>query len=310
VGMNLAMSRFSKGDDYSKFREINSSCKKNSVLIYRKTGGLGDLICMKPSIEQLTQDAIQVALDLPKMYHFLFRGIKRLRLVENEWERMKPDYGVFINAYCPCGTHEALTLWRPTKNRIDNFADLFNVAPVKPVLNMGTKKRFFEYRDKKIIGIQLEGANITKTPSMNFMREICGLLGTIGHVVTFDQSKKIAGVNSYMSESVEDIVRFIYNNVDVMIAPDSGLMHVALAMGIPTVCIFGPTNGKLTLKYYNNYTLIQKMSPDRCFKPCYYADNNNFKCRGKVGKCIDEIGVNEIYNAVFSLLGLSEAVFN
>jgi heptosyltransferase-2 len=79
----------------------------------------------------------------------------------------------------------------------------------------------------------------------------------------------------------------------LFISNDSGLMHVAGALGIPTVAIFGSTNPKTTSPVGKASVVIYRDVPcSPCLKPICPTDFS----------CMDLIGVDEVYNAARGLI--------
>jgi heptosyltransferase-2 len=80
----------------------------------------------------------------------------------------------------------------------------------------------------------------------------------------------------------------------LFISNDSGLMHVAAALGVPTVAIFGSTNPVTTSPPGRNHIIIHK---DVVCSPCLKPDcPTDFKC-------MDLIGVDDVYEAAVRMLG-------
>jgi lipopolysaccharide heptosyltransferase I len=76
-----------------------------------------------------------------------------------------------------------------------------------------------------------------------------------------------------------------------VISNDSGPMHIAAASGISVVAIFGPTNPVRTGPYGKNNVIVK--SDIEC-APCY-------KKNCKSVKCMDDISVEKVYEAVMSI---------
>ncbi|MBZ0156366.1 MAG: lipopolysaccharide heptosyltransferase I [Alphaproteobacteria bacterium] len=73
-----------------------------------------------------------------------------------------------------------------------------------------------------------------------------------------------------------------------VITNDSGPMHIAAALGIPVVALFGPTNPVRTGPYGGNHLLI---TPDIPCAPCYKK-----KCDAV--RCMDAITVEQVYQTI------------
>lgn len=76
-----------------------------------------------------------------------------------------------------------------------------------------------------------------------------------------------------------------------VITNDSGPMHIAAALNIPVIALFGPTNPVRTGPYGKNNIIVK--SDIEC-APCY-------KKNCKRVKCMDNISVEKVYEAVMSI---------
>ena len=79
---------------------------------------------------------------------------------------------------------------------------------------------------------------------------------------------------------------------EVCLTCDSGPMHIAAAVGTPTVALFGPTDPVRHRPYDSGHTVIEKSVSCR---PCYKR-----KCQRKDAPhlCMTEIGIGEVVNAL------------
>ena len=75
----------------------------------------------------------------------------------------------------------------------------------------------------------------------------------------------------------------------MFITNDSGLMHIAASLGVPTVAIFGSTDPKLTGPLGDNVRVIQKKI--EC-SPCFERE-----CREGHYHCMKMISAQDIYDA-------------
>jgi len=74
----------------------------------------------------------------------------------------------------------------------------------------------------------------------------------------------------------------------VYVSADSSPLHIAAAMSVPFIALFGPTDPKRHLIKADDFVLFKKDLP--C-SPCYRS-----KCRNK--KCMRLITVDEVLEAV------------
>jgi heptosyltransferase-2 len=79
----------------------------------------------------------------------------------------------------------------------------------------------------------------------------------------------------------------------VFISNDTGAMHLASALNIPIVAIFGPTDSRATAPFTSRCTIVKKdIDCSPCFKRTCPTDH----------KCMKEISQETVYNAVLSWL--------
>ena len=95
-------------------------------------------------------------------------------------------------------------------------------------------------------------------------------------------------------------VAAIIQKIDLMITPDSGLMHFAGHFRIPTVAIFGGSDPKCRLKYYTTIYPIYKgkASCDQwpCWEHAYYCH------RGFPSPCMIPIKAENIFEVVKQII--------
>jgi heptosyltransferase II len=85
----------------------------------------------------------------------------------------------------------------------------------------------------------------------------------------------------------------LISRCDLFVSNDTGLMHIAGALGIPMVAIFGSTNPKTTSPAGEASIVIHREVPcSPCLKPVCPTDF----------RCMDLIGVDEVYSAARGLM--------
>ncbi len=81
----------------------------------------------------------------------------------------------------------------------------------------------------------------------------------------------------------------------LFITNDSGLMHIAAALDIPLVAIFGPTDYRATSPWSNKYKLVRKT--DISCSPCMKRE-----CPLDHHQCMEAITAREVFDAVKRLI--------
>lgn len=97
--------------------------------------------------------------------------------------------------------------------------------------------------------------------------------------------------NFTISESIS-----LLSIADVSIGVDTGMQHVAAAVGTPTVTIFGPTDPRICGPYERSAVYIVKNMV------CQYCFGNKlwYSCRSR--KCLEEVSIESVLNEVISVL--------
>jgi lipopolysaccharide heptosyltransferase II len=90
---------------------------------------------------------------------------------------------------------------------------------------------------------------------------------------------------------------WLLREVDLLVTCDSGPMHIAAAVGTPTIALFGPTDPRRTGPYGRGHRVLQRQMV--CI-PCFKRD-----CPENL--CLREIEVEEVFSAAKEALRGREA---
>lgn len=141
----------------------------------------------------------------------------------------------------------------------------------------------------------------------NWFRKDCG-----GSVVIFGSEKEAAlarGIDKSIPEgklflagktSLRELAALIAE-CDVMLTNDSGPMHIACALGTPTLAIFGSTDPKLTGPFGEGHHAIKK---DFSCSPCFKRN-----CMTKDMRCMYAVTAEEVFFTIKDMLPQKKAVF-
>ena len=98
----------------------------------------------------------------------------------------------------------------------------------------------------------------------------------------------------------------LISKCNFVIAADTGPLHIAVALGIPSIGIYGPTSGMVTGPYGDIGVAIQSQkdcrfydpiapySPSRALQVCYIKD----ECQLNMRSCIDNISAKDILDVI------------
>ena len=301
-----------------------------TALVARPYGGLGDMICLRPAVLQLAQRE-DLTLMVEERYLCLFPEIERkipypydLAVTQHrysygtgaEFELAfengfdERNYATVYDCWCPCGDHEFDHRYQPTQNRVENFAAHLGVAPRPP--DMRPLVDFtYPHSTKKWVGLQVRTMHASKDWPVTSWQILAGRLEAEGYaVIVFDATETFYLTNTVVPCVGVDLMELgrTIGSLDAMIATDSGLMHYALALGVPTVGIFGPTDGALTMRAYDGHAPWVAVQAETnphwgCHAPCYYSrPHNGYWCEGhrnspKMGECLRYLGADAVFEA-------------
>jgi ADP-heptose:LPS heptosyltransferase len=89
--------------------------------------------------------------------------------------------------------------------------------------------------------------------------------------------------------------------LDLLIASDTGPMHLAAAMGTPVVALFGPSDPR---RYGPQAAHARVVRVDLWCSPCGRVRLPPERCRGHVPDCMDGISVDAVVTAANELLAI------
>lgn len=252
--VNYSDSKLSSYQDYD--HTINA-------LVYRRLGGLGDIIMTFPVIEYAKKQNpnYKITYSCPEEYLCLAENNPFIdHLVPYSIEATQKEYDVVIDLTTDCIKYEMNHQPNVTMNRSEIFMHSAGFDPKetpRPKLYLSDQELKKDYINDKIkIGLILESnANVRTWSEMLKFRD--DLVMRNDNFVTFDICKnepkgyiKLKDSIPVFNQSLRDIME-ILNQCDLVIGPDTGPMHMASALNIPTLWLFTHIDGKIRIKNYD-----------------------------------------------------------
>ncbi len=285
--------------------------------IERQAGGFGDIIhalsAMEDKIKEFRKEFPdgKVQVGVPARHAFLVRQLDAEIVCtdreDRNWTEEKfYESRIHIQLLCPCDDHEVSTKYAVTKSRVEIFYETCEVkGPVRqPKLKLQNRIPNPFPTDKKVIGICLRSIDRYKDWSLERWFEVAKELQNQGYyVVTFDKTKKFEGIPALIGTTMEEVTQYL-SWCDLVLAPDTGPLFIASALGVHTIGLFGKTSGYfLLMRNYKNSWAIQIQRPDKCMRPCYGSEDRNFYCEFAGFKspntaCMDDITVDHVVGMV------------
>lgn len=189
-------------------------------------------------------------------------------------------------------------------------------GPEKPMLQVREEDREWIQRWLLEHGIDPQAALVLLNPGASFGASKLWLPERFAEVAEYYQQKgltpvvlagpaevELAGKISQQAQVVAandpviplDRLRALVERAKLMITTDTGPRHIAVALGVPVVCVMGPTDPRYTNYALDGQRIIQKQLP--CV-PCHRKT-----CPLGHHDCMRKIGVDEVVAAGERLLG-------
>lgn len=299
----------------------------NKKLLIIREGGAGDLLFNTPTMKYLKEKyhGCKIGQACMPVYHPLFLNHQYLDAIYPHIfsEEVFNQYDYFI-------TFEGVIENNPEASHVnayDLFLNRFGIplseVPTK-IPNLVVSNRCTDYWKMVLgnsftdrnIGYQLRASSPIRTLPYNLSAEIIKQLSDKGFKIfllesvdrkdeasKFIQYFKLDGVvdTSPYSDNFERLAGII-SLMDMFIGPDSSGTHIAAALNIPIVGLYGPFRSYLRLKTYKNAVGIDAM-PQRCNN-----GNGCYQHEYRLCNFADELGIQHApcWNMMNSSLVVSE----
>lgn len=234
-------------------------------------------------------------------------------------DRHAPDTPV-VDLYCPAFVHELSTGGKPEMDRLEvwaRHAGVWPVAPVAPVIGELARARArARWADL--------GLDPLRTVAMSPSASIAVRSYRPGRAGLLVEELRRQGLQVLVLDTADGDtpgLRSVDRDIETQIAllamsrcfvgPDSGMLHVAMCLGVPSVGIFGPTSPSHILGCYRtaHRAVVGRWSEGTymnhgCRGACMNFASLGYSARRCPGRCaaMEEIPETEIAAAVVSLL--------
>jgi ADP-heptose:LPS heptosyltransferase len=294
--------------------------KVGGILVTRAMGGLGDLLMMTAGLRALRkkypQETIHFA--IPNAFFPLLEGNDDFECIDIEATSLQTtDYTRWYDLTdCPAGRIETMELPNIKSNRIEIFAAAMGITK-KELAHYGYTPRYEISADerreaeeyiakinpdnKKIIGIQANSAETYR----NWLQieELAFKLSQDSLVLVFNNQ----AFEGYEGANIIKVVKplrasfAIVAQCDLIISPDSSFVHLAAALSLPAIGIFGPTSGKVISRHYLKSKPIMPNKQDFPCSPCYRNENLVCNLAGSyTSVCLANIKPTDVLTAMRS----------
>lgn len=245
--------------------------------------GIGDVIMTLPCIQELSEAfggraKITYATNTRYAEGALVKILKGNPHINEVIDRENIDeaeYDTVLSLHCPAIGYEKYG--NPPINRIDLFARHLGFDKLKdptPKIYLTSSEidegSSFLFQTglwgKKIMMVQLFGTSPSRSIGLHTVKtalvklyeqyKIHALIMTHGTDPSTDiMWNEIPGSVVVRGKDCREIASIMVH-CDLVLCPDSAMLHIAGALGVPTVTLFGPTDPRARINYYPNAVVI------------------------------------------------------
>lgn len=278
----------------------NGDEKKWLLLMYKQ--GIGDVVSSLPAIRAKIEAGYSLTVRGIEFYKSIYEKVGCTYSVIPSYVLQLGDTGIIERATPLFGNILSLNEWgldeirathRHTTDYIKLFAEILDV-------DLPASFDFREYLGEPQKGFYIIYAPFSAATYRTYPRaeKLYRELAARYDVITLDQQERMPG--SVHCKTFEEIVSYIAGAAKVY-SVDTGILHIACALGIPTVGIFGTTDGDVIMGAYDRYVQGERTAlqgKDECTKCNEFAElgflDNRCKGRYVVAKCLSAIPIDLI----------------
>lgn len=288
-----------------------------ATLVTRAMGGLGDFLMMTPGLRALkTMRARRpVVLAIPRRFFSLFDGNDDVELMDINGDFDPAAYKEWFNLTdCPAARVESRTAPAVKVNRIELFARWLGITGLR-LKTMDRRPRYIvsdaelKWRDQFFADHGLRGAFVVGVQARTdeayrdvpHMRHIVEALARHASVLVFGSVLPAdAGNPGVIQVQQLDLRRSfaLASGCDVLVTPDSAFFHLAGALDLPCVGLFGPTDGRVRGQDYPRARILDARRTLACV-PCWRNETTSCGLTGlRPSACLGEIAPGDVVRAV------------
>lgn len=312
-------------------RYLGYDLNNKKILIWR-VGGLGDLIFSQPLVQFLkkTYPSCYIGFATAPENRFLFKAwpdglIDDISIIPFKLDYFsKFDYHLtFEGAIERCKESEKVNCYDIFKRVANVDFDVRDYLP-RLILDQEEVNKFKRFVPDNTILIQMRASSPLRMMATRKWIKIINKLAELGfHVAVIDSQDNQKMYDEFLIQqfglknkltNLSKFSKTIYNGIHMLanckgfIGIDSSFTHIAPAIGIPSVGIYGPFLGDLRMRYYKNADWVDASNYDNiCGRyPCFFHQSKVEICpyysdHQPVG-CLNSISENEVINKLLNLL--------
>jgi ADP-heptose:LPS heptosyltransferase len=296
----------------------SKNARSKRILVTRAMGGIGDLLMMTPGLQALSLKFPRWQIDfaIPRSFHPIFAGFPKICLFDiNEDEIDLTSYSRWFNlSDCPAGRIESRQYPNVRRNRIEIFARAMGISRWRIGSTVGFLPRYQVSAEEAawaryyllqinpaglpVVGIQPFSADTYK--NWPLMEDLAVELSR-DHLVLIFHHEEVAGYNGARLHKVREPLRksiALLAECYRLVAVDSSFVHIAAALDIKTVAVFGPTSGSVFCRYYPNVRYVMPRKSEFPCSPCWRNEHKPCHLTNRrESVCLNTITVERVLEA-------------
>jgi ADP-heptose:LPS heptosyltransferase len=275
------------GDKNIQIVQQRRRTKKIGGTCVVRMGGIGDLIILSSSLVKMKMKNPESPLTLATLEKYvpIMKGLKGIDLCIPIDDISKYSFDRMIDlrwAVEPSNIGPGSLSWRQyvCNDRSDNFDKLCGVVSRRKYFNVPVNKLLFTDKIKGVkIGFCPVNGSIVRSMPPDYVEPTIKLLlaETGGTVVLVGKTEawsrdllQIKGerIRNLIDKTSEEEMIAICSRMDLIIAPDTGILHIAGALKKKAIGLFGPINPDTRIAYYKTVVALGPYEEMQCI-PCH-----------------------------------------
>ena len=240
------------------------------ILLLMKGNGMGDDIHAMPVVWQKVQDGYDVAVVGREFTKECFTSIGAKFIPEKEayigwWREQLNDYGTIYSLNEWCISHDEDTGGFIEHDRFTQLARILDTTVPASFSWQDFLGATVEPTDYTVLALESSSQFRTYHRDREIKRGIHG---------------KVVECKSGSHATFRDIIETV-SKAKQVVAVDNGILNLALALGVPVVGVFGPTDERMIAQPFSRFHAIEfqavrKFSMPYCQTPCSFQDARGY----------------------------------
>ena len=289
----------------------------NIVLVKRHFGGFGDIIQSMTAVEALAikYPTKEIHYALPKKFWPAAENSPVVKkLLDADKEIRNNRYSIVMDISTPCAHYESSRVRqrkKVEKSRVEIFVEAVGVKGLTKTLTSAYNltedeiewaRNFLPKTDKPRLGVAMRCAEEYRNWPQEKYDKLIPLLTKKFQVVIIDP------VREFNYTDVVDACGFnfrkaaaIVNECDIILTPDTAILHLAAALEKNIVTLFGPIDPQARCKGYKNARILTaRMDCMPCWRNSEIACKKTGSHKGH-SKCMEKIAIKDVYKALIDM---------